>query len=109
MTSMDADDIIHDFMKAKAEALEQQIQQKGKLLDLFMDINDNNEDGIVSDQIAIITTDLDALIKELLELRKDSEFVSSATKGVIDRMGNIKPISSERLIENIKGKYLWQE
>jgi len=106
---MDSDDVIFDFLSAKAQALEQQIKEKGELLDLFMDIHDANPDNIVTDQIAIITADLDRLISELLKIRQDSEFTVPSTQGVIDRMGDIKTISHEKLIENIKGKYLWQD
>ena len=105
---IDADSIIHDFLAMKAEVIEQQIIEKGQLLDLFMDINDVNK-LVVTDQIAMITHDLDDLIKELLELRKDSEYVSPKVQGVIDRMGNILPISHESLIKNLKGKYLWTD
>ena len=51
----DADNYIHDFLVGKVEALEQQIQKKGQLLDIFMDINKANPDNIVTDQIAMIT------------------------------------------------------
>lgn len=105
---MDADDIIHDFMFAKVKTLEQQIEKKGELLDLFMDINDNN-DNLVGDQIAMITTDLKTLIDELVQIRRDSELISPKTQGVIDRMGNIRTIKHEKLVENLKGKYLWQD
>jgi hypothetical protein len=41
--------------------------------------------------------------------QEDSEFIDPLTQGVIDKMGNIKTISHEKLIENLRGKYLWQE
>jgi len=102
----DADDIISAYLSSKAQSIEQQILEKGELLDLFMDINRSNDGGVVADQIAMVTHDLDHLIEELLKIRKDSEFTSPKTQGVIDRMGNIKTISHERLINNLKGKYL---
>lgn len=104
---MNADDIIHDFTQARVKTLEQQIEQKGELLDLFMDINNSN-DNLVGDQIAMITTDLKTLIDELIQIRKDSDLIDPKTQGVIDRMGNIKTIKHEKLVENLKGKYLWQ-
>ena len=107
MNNMNADDIIHDFTQARVKTLEQQIEQKGELLVLFMDINDSN-DNIVGDQIAMITTDLKTLIDELMQIRRDSDLIAPKTQGVIDRMGNIKTIKHEKLIENLKGKYLWQ-
>ena len=106
MDNMDTDSYIFDFLVAKTQALEQQIQQKGEMLDFFMDIQKTNP-NLVSDQIAMITTDLDALIDELLKIRQDSEYISPKTQGVIDRMGNVRTISHEKLIENLKGKYLW--
>ena len=105
---MTADDIIHDFTLSRVMTLEQQIEQKGELLDLFMDINDSN-DNLVGDQIAMITTDLKTLIDELLQIRRDSDLIAPKTQGVIDRMGNIKTIQHEKLVENLKGKYLWQD
>lgn len=102
----EADNVIHKFMMAKAQSLEQQIKQKGELLDIFMKLN-SDTDNVVIDQIAMLTTDLDYLIKELLELRKDSEFIAPEVQGVIDRMGDIKSITHERLIESLKGKYLY--
>lgn len=107
MNNMNADDIIHDFTLARVMTLEQQIEQKGELLDLFMDINDSN-DNLVGDQIAMITTDLKTLIDELLQIRRDSDLIAPKAQGVIDRMGNIKTIQHEKLVENLKGKYLWQ-
>ncbi len=104
----DADDIISSYLSQKAQSIEQQILEKGELLDLFMDINNSN-DNIVSDQIAMVTHDLDGLIEDLLKIRKDSEYTSPQTQGIIDRMGNIKTLSHERLLENLKSKYLWQE
>jgi hypothetical protein len=105
-----ADDIIYNFLMKQANDLEQQILKKGELLDLFMDIQKANpHDMIVTDQIAMLTTDLKNLIGELLKLRQDSEFTNPETQGVIDKMGNIKPITHEKLVENIKGKYYWQE
>jgi len=73
-----------------------------------MDINSAN-DNIVSDQIAMLTHDLDRLIEDLLKIRKDSEFTSPKTQGVIDRMGRIKSIGHETLMYNLKHKYLWQD
>ena len=105
---MTADDIIHDFTLSRVKTLEQQIEQKGELLDLFMDINDSN-DNLVGDQIAMITTDLKTLIDELLQIRRDSDLITPKTQGVIDRMGNIRTIKHEKLVENLKGKYLWQD
>jgi len=104
----DADDIISSYLSQKAQSIEQQILEKGELLDLFMDINNSN-DSIVSDQIAMVTHDLERLIEDLLKIRKDSEYTSPQTQGIIDRMGNIKTLSHERLLENLKSKYLWQE
>ena len=107
MKEHNADDVIYNFLVVKAQSLEQQIKEKGELLDLFMSINDNN-DLLVTDQIAMITSDLDRLIDELLKIRQDSEFTAPTTQGVIDRMGNIKSLKHEKLVENLKGKYLWQ-
>ena len=104
---IDADSVIFDFLSMKAEMIEQQILEKGEMLDLFFDLNQVDPEGVVSDQIAMITTDLDRLIKELLELRKDSEYVSPKVQGVIDRMGRIVPVSHESLMHNFKVKYLW--
>ncbi len=103
---MDADSVIHDFLTMKAEMIEQQILEKGEMLDLFFNL-EQNTDGVVSDQLAMLTSDLDELIKELLELRKDSEYVSPKVQGVIDRMGKIIPISHESLLHSFKVKYLW--
>jgi len=103
-----ADDIIHNFLMVKSQSIEQQIIEKGQLLDLFMDINKSN-DTLVSDQIGMVTHDLDVLIDELLKIRQDSEFIAPEVQGVIDRMGNIKTLSHEKLIENLKSKYLWQD
>jgi len=104
---MDADSIIHNFLMVKAQAIEQQIVEKGQLLDLFMSINSSN-DTLVGDQVAMVTGDLEHLIDELLKIRQDSEFIAPEVQGVIDRMGGIKTISHETLIENLKSKYLWQ-
>jgi len=106
---MEADSIIHDFLMAKSQSLEAQIEKKGELLDFFMDIQDANPNNIVTDQIAMITSDLQILIDDLLKLRQDSEYISPKVQGVIDRMGNIKSISHEKLLENLRGKYLWQD
>jgi len=103
---MDADDVITRFMQVKAQTLEQDILEKGELLDLFMDLQHRDVDGVVSDQLAMITTDLERLITQLLDIRKKSEFTSSNVQGVIDRMGNIKAIPREALIETLKSKYL---
>ena len=107
MVELNADDIIFDFLVVKAQSLEQQIKEKGELLDLFMTLQKEDPTNIVSDQLAMITADLDLLIKELLKIRQDSEFTVPSTQGVIDRMGNIKPM--ENLLEHFKGKYLWQK
>lgn len=104
-----ADDVIFDFLSAKAQSLEQQIKEKGELLDLFMKLQVNDPDNIVSDQLAMITSDLDMLIKELLKIRQDSEFTVPSTQGIIDRMGNIKAMRHEKLVEHLKDKYTWQE
>ena len=109
MARMSADDVIFDFLSAKAQSLEQQIKEKGELLDLFMTLQSNDPDNVVSDQLAMITTDLDILIKDLLKIRQDSEFTVPSTQGIIDRMGNIKAMKHENLIEHLKGKYTWQE
>ena len=106
---LDADSIIHDFLSMKAEMIEQQIIEKGQLLDLFMELHSDDMEGVVSDQLAILSHDLDELIKELLELRKDSEYVSPKVQGVIDRMGRIKPISHESLLSSLRNKYLWTD
>jgi len=103
---MDADDVITRFMQVKAQTLEQDILEKGELLDLFMELQKTDVDGVVSDQLAMITTDLERLITQLLDIRKKSEFTSSNVQGVIDRMGNIKAIPREALIEKFKNKYL---
>ena len=105
---MNADDVIHKFTKMRADSLEQLIIKKGELLDFFMGINDANPDHIVTDQLAMTITDLKELIDELLEIRKNEEFINDETQGVIDAMGNIKPISRESLIYNLKSKYFWQ-
>lgn len=105
---IDADDVITDFLAAKAQSLEQQILEKGELLDIFMNLQKVDQDGIVSDQLAMITTDLDRMIDELLSIRKKSEFTTSNVQGVIDRMGKIKPISHEKLAERMRSKYLWE-
>ena len=104
----DADDTITRYLSIKSQTLEQQIIEKGELLDLFMKLQKNDIDNVTSDQLSMITTDLDRLIGELLKIRKDSEFTSPETQGVIDRMGRIKSIPHETLIENLKHKYLWQ-
>lgn len=103
------DEYIHDFLVAKSKALEQQIQQKGELLDFFMTIQKSNDTPVVTDQIAMLTTDLQLLIDDLIKLRQDSEYIDPLTQGVIDKMGNIKTISHEKLIESLRGKYLWQQ
>jgi len=103
---MDADDVITRFMQVKAQTLEQDILEKGELLDLFMELQKKDVDGVVSDQLAMITTDLERLITQLLDIRKKSEFTSSNVQGVIDRMGNIKAIKHENLVEGFKNKYL---
>jgi hypothetical protein len=107
--SMDADEIINDYLKNQMQFLEQQIEDKGELLDFFMAIHKENDDNIVTDQIALITTDLDILIKQLLDIRRDSEFTNQATQGIIDKMGNIKHVAREKLIENFRSKYYWQD
>jgi len=103
----DADDVISHFLNSRADSLEQQIKEQGELLDLFMKLQRSDDDGVVSDQLAMITTTLERLISELLEIRKNSEFTVDTTYGVIDRMGNIKTISPESFIENMRKKYLW--
>jgi len=106
---LDADSVIHDFLSMKAETIEQQIMEKGQLLDLFMQLYSEDMEGVISDQLAMITSDLDTLIKELLELRKDSEWISPKVQGVIDRMGKIKPINHETLMRSLRVKYLWED
>jgi len=103
----DVDDTISHFMNRKADSLEQQIQEQGEMLDIFMTLAKQDEDGVVSDQIAMITTTLERLISELLEIRDKSEFTVDTTYGVVDRMGNIKPISHESLIKKMREKYTW--
>ena len=104
----DADDVITTYLSNKAQALEQQILEKGELLDLFMNVRSANG-NVVGDQIAMVTQDLEHLIEDLLKIRRDSEFTSPKTQGIIDRMGNIKTIGHERLLSNLKHKYLWQD
>jgi len=103
----DADDVISLFMANKAQSLEQQILEQGEMLDLFMTLQKNDEDGVVSDQLSMITTTLERLISELLEIRKTSEFTTSNVQGVIDRMGSIKAMSPESLIKKMREKYTW--
>ena len=103
----DADDVISHFLKRKADSLEQQIKEQGEMLDIFMTLAKTDEDGVVSDQLQMITLTLERLITELLEIRKNSEFTSDTTYGIVDRMGRIKAISHESLIKNMREKYTW--
>lgn len=105
---MDVDDTISHFLKARADSLEQQIKEQGELLDLFMELQRDDVEGVVSDQLSMVTTTLERLISELLEIRKNSEFTTDTTYSIINRMGNIKAISHESLIRNMREKYTWE-
>jgi len=105
----DADDVISHFLRRKADSLEQQIKEQGEMLDLFMTLQKNDTEGVVSDQLQMITLTLERLISELLEIRKNSEYTEDTTYGIIDRMGNIKTISHESLIKKMREKYTWSQ
>lgn len=101
---MDADEYIKDFLIAQSEYIENQIVKKGELLDFFMNMRKDNP-SMAMDQIALLSADLDTLISKLLKIRHDSEFTNPFTQGVIDKMGNIKPIKTESLLEHFQNNY----
>jgi len=86
------DNIIQDNMAQHIEEIEGQIKMKNEALELFKQIQDNNEDPLLHDTIAILQNDIEFLTSELLLLRKDSEFVSVESK-------------TRDIIENIKHNY----
>ncbi len=80
----DANGVINDFIKNMGSFLEDEIKQKWDMLELFKKIIEKDPDNIVAQSEAnILAADIKALIKQTIEIRKDSQFMAPDTQDII--------------------------
>lgn len=80
--------VINDFLKDSAVFLEEEITAKSAMIELFKKIlTINPDDQITQEKIISLKEELHVLIKDLLELRKDSDFTMSDVKSIIKSEG----------------------
>jgi hypothetical protein len=84
----DPNKIVNDFMKDFASFLEVSIKTKWESLQLFKKMLERNPDSTIArQQVDTLMTDLQVTIKQLLELRKDTDFMMPDTKTIISSEG----------------------
>lgn len=90
------DVIITQFMSELSTFLEMEIKSKWDTLGLYKQIlKSNPEDQVATEQINTNVEELRNLIKSLLDVRKDSEFMNPDTANIIQSIESICPDCGE--------------
>jgi hypothetical protein len=95
--------IINGFMEDYATFLEVQIKSKNSMIELLRKELETNPDNIMAQsQIRLAISDMKDLIKSLLELRKDSDFLASDTKTIISAEGFCPDCGESKKLETFE-------
>ena len=85
--------IMNKFMGDLSSFLESEIQSRYELLQLYKKISVMKpDDQIANQQVEAHMAELHNLIKQLIDVRKDNDFVNPATKPIVDELESIESI-----------------